>query len=167
MVNFGTAFAENGNAYGTILEVRIVFSYNNRRWLSRYASRDVGCVVVADGDETLFAAVRQLTAPDLWEVEYAATGEELRRILRRREVRLALVNFAMVEECAGLGVELSSRSRRGLRVVVTTDRHSESTERRSRMIGSAFYAPKPVSVDVLARVLEGALGATAYTNRHY
>ena len=29
------------------------------------------------------------------------------------------------------------------------------------MIGPAFYAPKPVSVDLLDSVLEEALGATA------
>lgn len=138
-----------------------MLSYTNRLWAPRFTGRDVGRVIVADPDETLFAMVRQLTAPDLWQVEQAGTGEELRRMLRGGAVRLALVNLAMLDECAELGEELSDRSRRGLRLVVTTDQHSESNERRSRMIGPAFYAPKPVSVDLLASVLEEALGATA------
>jgi DNA-binding response OmpR family regulator len=136
----------------------MVLSNTNRPWLSRFGSRDVGRVIVADPDETLFAMVRQLTAPDVWQVEHAETAEELRRMLRGGETRLAVVNLAMLDECAGLVEELSDRTRRGLRVVVTTDQHSERNERRSRGMGPAFYAPKPVSMDMLASVLEGALG---------
>jgi len=136
-----------------------VLSHTNRPWLPRFVGRDVGRLVVADGDETLFAMVRQLTAPDLWQVEHAETAEDLRRMLRMGGVRLAVVNLVMLEECPELADDLSARSRRGLSVVVTTDHHSESNERRSRMMGPAFYAPKPVSIVLLSAVLEGVLGA--------
>jgi DNA-binding response OmpR family regulator len=139
------------------LEAGIVLSHANRPWLPRFVGRDIDRLVVADPDETLFVMVRQLTAPDLWQVEHAETGEELLRMLRMGRVRLVIVNLAMLDDCPGLADNLSGRSRRGLSVVVTVDHHSESNERRARMIGPAFYAPKPFGIVLLGTVLEGAL----------
>lgn len=99
--------------------------------------------------------VRQLTAPDRWQVRYASTPEELRQALREGPSRMALVNLALVDEA--LEEELTERSRRGLNVVITADEHNELNERRSRMLGPVFYAPKPMHIVVMTQVLRGAL----------
>lgn len=128
-------------------------------WNSRFFDRHVGRVVVADPDEAAFSMVRQLTAPDRWQVMYASSAEELRSILHTGPVSLAVVDLAMLDGSPRLAAELADRSRRGLRVVVTTDEHNESNERRARMHGPVFYAPKPLNIRLLNHVVEGALGA--------
>ena len=135
-----------------------MYSRSERFWASRLAKFDSGRVVVADRDETVFAMVRQLTAPDIWQVAYAGTPEELLSILHKAQVSLAVVELLMLDDCPTLADDLVARSRRGLRVVVTTSEHSESSERRARLIGPVYYAPKPIDASLLNHVLEGALG---------
>ncbi len=130
----------------------MLFSSHRRRMVSSPA---LGRVIVADPDDASYAMVRQLTAPDCWEVRYAGTPDELREALRGPAARLALVNLSLVDE--EMMEELTERSRRGLRVVITTDEHSETNERRARLLGPVFYAPKPVHVTLLSEVLDGAL----------
>lgn len=115
----------------------------------------LGRLIVADTEDSAYAIVRQLTAPDRWEVKYAGTTEELMRALHAGPTRLALVNMALVDE--QMLRELTERSRRGLSVVITADEHSEWTERRARLMGPVFYAPKPLHIVVLRQVLEGVL----------
>jgi DNA-binding NtrC family response regulator len=134
-----------------------VFSNSRRLWVPRFVGRDVGRVIVADPDPSVFAMVRQLTAPDLWEVRYAGTPDEVLRGLRAGPVKLAVVELPMLDDSPMLSEELMARVRRGLSVVVTTDYHSEPNERRARIIGPVYYAPKPLHVGVLSRVLDGAL----------
>ena len=125
--------------------------------MPRFLSRDLGRVIVADPDPAVFAMVRQLTAPDLWEVKYAGTAGEVVKILRAGPVRLAVVELPMLDDSPMLSEELVARARRGLCVVVTADHHSELNERHARVIGPVYYAPKPLHVAVLSRVLDGAL----------
>ena len=134
-----------------------MLSHSARTWVSRSAKFDSGRVVVADPDETVFAMVRQLTAPEIWRVAYAGTSEELLDIFHRGQVSLVVVELSMLDDCSMLADELMSRSRRGLRIVVTTAEHSESSERRARLIGPVYYAPKPINPSLLNHVLEGAL----------
>ncbi len=72
-----------------------------------------------------------------------------------RAIRLAIVNLSMLD--SELEEELIARSRRGLRVVITSDEHNEANERRARLAGAVFYAPKPLHIAVLRQVLEGVL----------
>lgn len=134
-----------------------MLSRSARFRISRSAELDSGSVVVADPDETVFAMVRQLTAPDIWRVLYAGTPEGLLDIFHKAQVSLAVVELSMLDGCPMLVEELVSRSRRGLRVVVTTAEHSESSERRARLLGPVYYAPKPINAALLHHVLEGAL----------
>lgn len=133
--------------------------HRSRSWLRSYADVDGGHVVVADPDESVFAMVRQLTAPDVWRVGYAETPGELLRLLRKSRVSLAVVDLSVLDGDPALADELMSRARRGLRVVVTTREHSEANERRARLIGPVYYAPKPLNASVFNHVLEGALRA--------
>ena len=131
----------------------------SRLWLRSSVDVDSRHVVVADPDESVFAMVRQLTAPDIWRVAYAETSDGLLRVLRKSRVSLVLVELSMLDADPALAEELTSRARRGLRLVVTTDDHSESSERRARLIGPVYYAPKPVNVSLMSDVLAGALDA--------
>ncbi len=126
-----------------------------RRMRSLSSPSGLGRVIVADPDESAYEMVRQLTAPDRWEVRYVGTSDALRDVLRSGPAQLALVNLSLLDE--SLAEELIERSRRGLRVVITSDEHSEATERRARLIGPVFYAPKPLHIMVLRQVLDGAL----------
>jgi len=136
-----------------------VLAYFRRLWVPRdLFDGGFGRVIVADTDESAFAMVRQLTAPDRWEVRYAGTALELLRLLRAGPARLAVVNLSMLDDAWLVAEDLRERSRRGLRVVITTDEHNEVNERRARLIAPVFYAPKPLNILLLSRVLEGALG---------
>ncbi len=115
----------------------------------------LGRVVIADADESAYAMVRQLTAPDQWEIQDVGTPEALLAALHDGPVRLAIVNLSMLD--SELEEELIARSRRGLRVVITSDEHNEANERRARLAGAVFYAPKPLHIAVLRQVLEGVL----------
>ena len=115
----------------------------------------LGRVIVADADESCYAMVRQLTAPDRWEVRYAGSSGELLQALHSGRAQLAVVNLALVDE--EIQEELIERSRRGLSVVITSDVHDEATERKARLMSTVFYAPKPVHMHVLRQVFDGAL----------
>ena len=115
----------------------------------------LGRVVIADTDESVYAMVRQLTAPDQWEIRTVETPGELISVLHDGPVRLAVVDLAFLDE--SLEDELTERSQRGLRVVFTSAEHSEETERRARRVGAVYYAPKPLHIALLRQVLEGAL----------
>lgn len=125
------------------------------RFTSR--GREVGRVVVADAESSLFAMARQLTAPDLWQLEYAETPEALSALFRRGPVQVAIVNLQMLKSNPELAEELTERTRRGLRVVVTTDEHNEANERLARTVGPVHYAPKPLAITMLSDVLDSAL----------
>lgn len=116
-------------------------------------------IVVADPDDSVYAMVRQLTAPDRWRIVYAPTPGELVSVFRKGPISLALVALSLVDGLPELAEEISARTRRGLNVVITAEEHSESTERRARLLGPVFYAPKPLEMTLLNHVLEGALGA--------
>ena len=132
---------------------------SQRFWTPRLVGPEVGNLVVADPDESMFSMVRQLTAPDEWRVSYAATPVDVMRMLRSGGVRLAVIELAMLDASPALAEDVVSRSRRGLRVIVTTDDHSEANERRARTLGPVFYAPKPLNITLLNHVLQGALRA--------
>jgi hypothetical protein len=119
----------------------------------------VGCIVVADTDETVFLMARQLTAPDRWEIAYAADSGELLRTLIVKRVKLAIVSLEILNESPLVAEELIARTRRGLRLVVTSEEHCEVNERRARMVGPVYYAPKPVNIGVLGDVIDSALVA--------
>lgn len=137
-----------------------MYAPSHRLWLSGEMRPGRGRLIVADPDESVFMMVRQLTAPDRWEVRYAATASEFRELLHTQPAAsLAIVGVSMLDASPELATELLERSRRGLRVVVTTDEHSERNERRARLIGPVCYAPKPVNVVLLNHVLDGALRA--------
>jgi len=136
-----------------------VLARSQRFWTPRLVGPDSGNLVVADPDEGMFSMVRQLTAPDRWQVTYAGNAADLVRILQSGEVRLVVVELSMLDASPALAEDLLERSRRGLRVVVTTDDHNESNERRARTLGPVYYAPKPLNITLLNYVLEGALGA--------
>ena len=112
-------------------------------------------MIVADPDESAYAMVRQLTAPDRWEVRYVGTREGLREALHSGPAQPALVNLSLLDE--ELSEELMERSRRGLSVVIVADEHNELNERRARVLSPVFYAPKPVHIGVLNQVVQGAL----------
>ena len=105
--------------------------------------------------------VRQLTAPDRFEVTYADTPDELMLLLRGGFVELAVVNVAMLDASPESAKELTRRSRRGLKVVVTNDVHSETSERRARAVSPVHYSPKPMSIMVFKDVVGSALRTTA------
>lgn len=130
-----------------------------RRMRGLSSPSGLGRVIVADPDESAYAMVRQLTAPDRWEVRYVGTSEELREALRSGPAQLALVNLSLLDEelSEELSEELMERSRRGLRVVIVADEHNELNERRARVLSPVFYAPKPVQMGVLNEVVQGAL----------
>ena len=130
---------------------------SKRFWKPRLVSRDSGNLLVADSDPAVFPMVRQLTAPDLWQIASATTADEVMTKLRGGEIKLAIVNLSLVETSPMLADDLQARSRRGLKVVLTTDVHDEATERRARTLGPVFYAPKPLNISLLHHVLEGAL----------
>jgi len=135
-----------------------VLSSSQRLWKPRVAGRDTGSLLVADADPSTFTMVRQLTAPDLWKVTYAGSAEAVLAALRGGEVSLAIVDLSMVLDAPPqLAEELLARSRRGLRLVLTTAEHDEATERRARTLGPVFYAPKPLNIALLSHVLDGAL----------
>ena len=134
-----------------------MLSSSQRVWMPRVTGRDTGNLLVADADPSTFMMVRQLTAPDVWQVAYAESADGVMQVLRRGEVRLAIVDLAMVDASPFLAEELLARSRRGLCVVLTTDEHNEANERRARTLGPVFYAPKPLNIAVLNHVLNGAL----------
>jgi CheY-like chemotaxis protein len=136
-----------------------VLSSFDRFMASRFSAPDPGHVIVADPDEATFAMVRQLTAPDVWRLSYASSGFELVRQLRSACVRLVIVDLSLVESDPELAEDLVARSRRGLAVVVTTAEHSEQIERRARLLGPVYYAPKPLNIMLLNQVLDGALSA--------
>jgi len=127
--------------------------------MERAAQFDAGHILVADPDESVFTMVRQLTAPDVWAIGYAETAEEVLDHLHRGWVSMVVVELSMLDGSPELVDELLDRSRRGVKVVVTTDAHSEAAERRARRMGPVYYAPKPVNIGVLSRVLQGALRA--------
>ena len=123
------------------------------------AEKSIGCIVVADVDETVFLMTRQLTAPDRWEVVYAADAGELLRTVIVKPVKLVIVSLAILNESPLVAQELVARSRRGLRLVVTSEEHCEVNERRARLVGPVYYAPKPVNISVLSDVIDSALVA--------
>ncbi len=122
-----------------------------------------GRVIVADGDEATYGLVRQLTAPDLWQISYASDAESFRQELHSGQAQLAVVNLALVDE--DLAEELIERTSRGLSVVVLADEHSDDNERAARLLGPVAYAPKPVHLLILKRVLDGALDAAVAKTR--
>ncbi len=103
---------------------------------------------------------RQLTAPDRWEIAYAADAGELLRAVIVKPVKLAIVSLEILNESPLVAQELVARTRRGLRLVVTSEEHCEVNERRARMVGPVYYAPKPVNISVLGDVICSALVAT-------
>ena len=117
----------------------------------------VGCIVVADAGETVFLMARQVTAPDRWEIAYAADAGELLRMVIVKPVRLAIVSLEILNESPLVAQELVARTRRGLRIVVTSEVHCEVNERMARMVGPVYYAPKPVNISVLSDVIDSAL----------
>lgn len=128
-------------------------------WARRFEA-EAGRIIVADADASVFVLTRQLTAPDRFAVESAETPDALRQGLRRGPVELAVVNVAMLEASPELAEELTNRSRRGLKVIVTNDAHDESTERCARAVSPVHYSPKPMSVSMFKDVIESALRPT-------
>ena len=135
-----------------------MFCEIDKQWGARDEC-NIGCIVVADVDETVFLMARQLTAPDRWRIAYAADAGELLEAIVVEPVRLAIVSLTILNESPLVARELIERSRRGLRLIVTTDEHCEVNERRARMVGPVYYAPKPHNISILNDVLGGALRA--------
>lgn len=118
-------------------------------------------VLVGDSDPEVRLMLSQLTPPDLYRLQEAATPTDLLDQLRFSEVALAVIDSSIMNHSNELQHYVALCSRRGMPVIVTAPSHTEDDEIMARGLGCVLYAPKPCSYWVLHQAVTEVLCVSA------
>jgi len=114
-------------------------------------------VVFADAEPVPATLTRVLEQECHITVSVVTRGDQLVRVLKRHHVDLLVLDTRLrnMPGLAAAGVARALES--GLRIIMTTNRHSAPMERRCRRLGLVYYAVKPIEPETLLETIRAAL----------